>query len=104
MTSLYLVNQSIPRITSTPLESRIIRLAGNSTPLILSFNLRHAYLDSILPPGVSTNIVNFINDVGKLYFVTKLDDMKECVAPQSNRTIIGLELMVNIPSTISGAI
>ena len=66
----------------------------------LSFNLWHAYLDSIFPPRVSTNMVNFIVDVGRLYFATKLDDMKECVAPESNRTVTELELMVNIPSTI----
>ena len=35
--------------------------------------------------------------IGKLYFATKLADMNECDAPESNRIVAGCELARNIP-------
>jgi hypothetical protein len=39
--------------------------------------------------------------IGRLYFETKLDDMNECGAPKSNKTVAGCELARNIPNTTS---
>jgi hypothetical protein len=41
MGTLFLLNQSIPKMTSMTFESKTIRLATKSTPHILRFNLRH---------------------------------------------------------------
>jgi hypothetical protein len=37
----------------------------------------------------------------RLYFATKLDDMKECNAPKSNKTVAGCELARSIVNTTS---
>jgi hypothetical protein len=39
--------------------------------------------------------------MGRLCFATKLDVMKECDAPESNKTIAGCEFARNIPNTTS---
>ena len=53
------------------------------TPLILRLTAAHNRLVLILPPGELTNMVQSMDAMGKLYFATKLDDMKECDAPES---------------------
>jgi hypothetical protein len=42
--------------------------------------------------------------IDRLYFVTKLDDMNECDAPESNKIVLGCELARNIPNITSLAI
>ena len=39
--------------------------------------------------------------MGRLIFATKLDDMNECDALESNRKVVGCELARNIPYTTS---
>ena len=60
-----------------------------STPLILRLTTGHKRLVLISPPGELTNVVQSMVAMGKLYFATKLDDMKECDAQKSNRIVAG---------------
>jgi hypothetical protein len=53
----------------------------------------------MLDPGVWVIRGNFSNTVGILCFSTKLDDMNECDAPESNNTVASTELTKNSPST-----
>jgi hypothetical protein len=39
--------------------------------------------------------------IGRSCFTTNYDDIKECDAPESNKTIAGCELARNIPNTMS---
>jgi hypothetical protein len=39
--------------------------------------------------------------MGRLRFTTNDDDIKECDAPESNKTVAGCELTKNIPNTTS---
>jgi hypothetical protein len=48
-------------------------------------------------------MVHFIVAIGRLCMETNLDDMNECEAPESNKTVVGFELARNIPNTTSGA-
>jgi hypothetical protein len=49
----------------------------------------HICLVFISPPGELTIMVYFMMAMGKLCFVTNFDDMKECDAPESNKTVAG---------------
>jgi hypothetical protein len=55
------------------------------------------------PPGDLTSMVCFMVVIGRLYFATKIDDMNECDAPESNKTIACCELLRNIPNITSWA-
>jgi hypothetical protein len=55
----------------------------------------------ISPPGVLTSMVCFMIAMGRWYFATNVDDIKEWDAPESNKTVAGCELAKNIPSTMS---
>jgi hypothetical protein len=55
------------------------------------------------PLGELTSMVCFMVLIGRLYFATKLDDMNECDAPESNKTVAGCELGRNIPNITSWA-
>jgi hypothetical protein len=57
---------------------------------------RHICLVLILPPGELTSMICFMVAIGRLCFPTKLDDMNECDAPESNKTypISHIELVV----------
>ena len=37
--------------------------------------------------------------IARLYFATKLDDINECDAPESDKIVAGCELARNIPYT-----
>src|SRR6266542_3795082 len=87
ITPLYLTNQSIPRMISSLLDSRMMRLDGKSTPLMLMLTLGQSFWVFIFPPGVLTIIGSFINAVCKLFWATNEVDMNECVAPESKRTV-----------------
>jgi hypothetical protein len=56
ISTLCLLNQSIPRMTSMPFDSKIMRLVTKSTPLILRFNFGHSCLVGISPPRELTII------------------------------------------------
>jgi hypothetical protein len=63
----------------------------------------HICLVLISPPGELTSMVCFMVIIGILYFATKLDDMNECDAPESNKIVAGCELARNIPNIMSRA-
>jgi hypothetical protein len=46
-------------------------------------------------------MVCFIIDMGRWYIATNVDHIKECDAPESNKTIVGYEHAKNIPRTMS---
>ena len=45
----------------------------------------------------------FGNNVGALCFATKLNDMNECDAPESNKIVASIDSTKNSPSTTPGA-
>jgi hypothetical protein len=63
----------------------------------------HICLVLISPVGELTSIVCFMAVIGRLYFATKLDDMNEYDAPESNKNVAGCELARNIPNITSWA-
>jgi hypothetical protein len=58
-------------------------------PLMAILIAGHICLVFISPPGELTIMVYFMMAMGKLCFVTNFDDMKECDAPESNKTVAG---------------
>jgi hypothetical protein len=88
---------------SMPFDSKTIRLATKSTPLILRFTFGHSYLTGISPPGELTIISHLSRAMGRLCFATYAVDMKECDALESNSTTAEVSLTKNIPMTTSGA-
>jgi hypothetical protein len=53
------------------------------------------------PPGELTSMVYFMIVMGSWCLTTNDDDIKECDAPESNKTVAGSELARNIPNTTS---
>jgi hypothetical protein len=51
-------------------------------PLMAILIAGHISLVFNSPPGELTSMVYFMIVVGRLYFATNLDDMKECDAPE----------------------
>jgi hypothetical protein len=90
-------------MTSMCFESKTMRLAIKSTPLILRFTIGHNYLVGISPPGELTIIWHLSKDMGILYFSTYATDMKECDVLESNTTIAEVALTRNISRTTSRA-
>src|SRR5436190_18398509 len=76
ITPLYLTNQSIPRMISSPLDSKTIRLDKKSTPLILMLTLGQSFQVFIFPPGVLTIMRSFIRVICRLFWATNMIDMK----------------------------
>jgi hypothetical protein len=101
MTLSYFLNQSIPRMMSMPLESKMMRFAKKSIPSMVILTVKHLCFVLISPLGELTSMACFIIDMGRWYFATNVDDLKQCDAPESNRTIVGCELAKNIPNTTS---
>jgi hypothetical protein len=58
---------------------------------------RHICLVFISPPGELTIMVYFMMLMGRLCVATNFDDMKECDAPKSNKTIAGCEFARTYP-------
>jgi hypothetical protein len=46
-------------------------------------------------------MVYFMIAMGRLYFATNFDAMKECNALESNKIVAGREFAMNIPNTTS---
>jgi len=57
----------------------------------------------MLPPGEFTSMEFFSAQSGMLCTLTNAWEMKECEAPESNSTVAGMELMLNVPIITSGA-
>jgi hypothetical protein len=73
------------------------------TPLMVTLITRHICCVLISPPGELTSMVCFIIDMGRWYYAIDAEDVKECDAPKSNKTVVGCELAKNTPSTTSWA-
>jgi hypothetical protein len=71
--------------------------------LILRLTHGHTYVDFISPFGELTKKCVFIELIGISCFATNNLVMKECDAPESNKTVAGTELTKNVPSTTPGA-
>jgi hypothetical protein len=63
----------------------------------------HISLVFISLPGELTSMVCFMFAIGRLCFATKLHVMNKCDAPESNKTVVGCELVRNTPNTTSCA-
>ncbi|PVH47751.1 hypothetical protein PAHAL_4G142100 [Panicum hallii] len=99
MSPLCRLNQSIPRITSIPPDLSTTKSARNSTPLKLILTREQPNWQLMSPPGVRVNRGVASSTVGILCFSTKLEDINECDAPESNSTIARAELTRYSPST-----
>ena len=80
----------------------IIKEVGKQTPLILTSRLRQTRLLLIKDPGVCTSIFLPKSEQGNLFWATKLREIKEWEAPESNKITAGMLLTENIPMTTSG--
>ncbi|PUZ41082.1 LOW QUALITY PROTEIN: hypothetical protein GQ55_9G475100 [Panicum hallii var. hallii] len=98
MRPLCRLSQSIPRITSIPPDLSTTKSARNSTPLKLILTHGQPNRQLMSPPGVRVNRGVFSSTVGILCFSTKLEDMNECDAPESNSTVARAELARYSPS------
>jgi hypothetical protein len=58
---------------------------------------KHICLVFISPPGELTIMVYFMMVMGRLYFATNLYAMKDCDAPESNKTVLGESLQGTYP-------
>jgi hypothetical protein len=67
--------------------------------LILRLTHGHIYVDFVSPFRELINKYVFIELIGILCFAMNCSVMKECDAPESNRTVAGIELTENVPST-----
>jgi hypothetical protein len=65
----------------------MMRFAKKSTYLLVILTAKHICFILISPPGELTSMVWFIIDMGKWYFATNADEIKECDAPTSNKTV-----------------
>src|SRR4051812_47374782 len=103
MQALCALSQSIPRMTSMVVTLRTMSDAGNTNPPI-SIWLFWAIIEvSQLDPGELTTIGGYMFSNGKSYLRANASDMKECDAPESNRTEAGTELTGRVPITIVGS-
>ncbi|PUZ44451.1 hypothetical protein GQ55_8G100300 [Panicum hallii var. hallii] len=93
------LSQSIPRITSIPLDLSTTGSARNSTPLKMILTREQPSRHLMSPPGVRVNRGVLSSTVGILCFSTKLEDTNECDAPESNNIVAKTELTKNSPST-----
>jgi hypothetical protein len=59
----------------------------------------HICLVRISPPGELTSMVCFMIVMGSRCLTTNNNDIKECDAPESNKTVAWCELARNIPNT-----
>jgi hypothetical protein len=77
----------------------MMRFDKKSTHLMTMLTARHICLVSISPLGYLTIMVYFMMVMGRLSFATNFDDMKECDALKSKKTVAGCEFARNIPNT-----
>src|SRR4030065_1816920 len=91
-------NQFIPSMTSIPLKGKQTRSTSKSLPNIDNGHFRHTR-EVVTEPlaGVSTTISPFIQDITRPNLETQSTAIKQCVAPISIITIIGVLLMKHVP-------
>jgi len=70
---------------------------------MMSLTLGHINDALISPLGELTSIVFFIVCMSMVFFFTNRANIKECDAPESNKTEAEWELTGNVPITTSGA-
>ena len=97
------VNQFIPKIISNLADSMITKEDGKMTPLISIFKLRQTRLLLSKDSGDCTSIFFLKIKQGNLFWATKLCEIKEWEAPESNKIIAGMLLTGNIPMKTSGS-
>jgi hypothetical protein len=78
-----------------------MRCRKSTPPLTLILTVGHIRLELISPWGELKSMLCFMVVMDRLYFATKLDDMKECDASELNKTVAGCELARSIPNTTS---
>jgi hypothetical protein len=61
----------------------------------------HIWFVRISPPGELISMVCFMIVMGSWCLTTTDDDIKECDAPELNKTVAWCELARNIPNTTS---
>jgi hypothetical protein len=88
---------------SMPYDSKTIRLATKSTPLILRFTFGHSCLVGISPPGELTIIRHLSRAMDRLCLSSYATDMKECDALEIDSTTAEVSLMKNVLMTLPGA-
>jgi hypothetical protein len=91
----------MPRIISMPFDSMMMRFNRKSTPLMAILIARHIYVVFISALGELTSMAYFKMVIGRLFFATNFDNMKECNALESNKIVAGCEFARNVPSTTS---
>jgi hypothetical protein len=74
---------------SMPLESKMIRFAKKSTPLMIILTAGPICCVLMSPPGRLTSMGCFIIDMARWCFATNANDIKEWDAPESNKTVAG---------------
>ena len=84
-------------------DSMIIKEVGKRTPLISISKVRQTILLLSKDPGDCTSIFFLKSEQGNLFWATKLHEIKEWEAPESNKIIAGMLLIGNIPMTTSGS-
>jgi hypothetical protein len=73
----------------------------NVNPLMAILIAEHICLVFFSPPSEQTIMVYFMIVMGRLCIAMNYDDMKECNALESKKTIVGFEFAKNIPNTTS---
>jgi hypothetical protein len=86
---------------SIPLDCKTIVFAQKFLPIIYIFTTRHWYIALIFPPGEFTIMELGIMHRGMEYLATYSAEIKECDAPESNKSNAGAELTRNILNTTS---
>lgn len=97
--ALFLLSQSMPRMTSSWPRSKRIRLEGISTPKIWILTLGYMVVHDTIPPlGVETD-TDIACGAGSSKVLAKVEEINEYDAPESNKTNAGLDRIWNVPVT-----
>jgi hypothetical protein len=120
MMPLCLVNQSIPKITSFPLDGKTVKSARNTTPLKRILTWEHLSWHRRLDPGVWVTKGISRGVEGMPCFSTKLVAMKEWDAPESSGSkfnkeltehysrsllsLLGIDVIHSCPSLVRGLV
>ena len=95
-------NHSIPRMRSILDIFKTMGGTWNSRPSISTGTLRLTMVVRHWPAGVCTTSGLFISSNLRPCMDAKSSDMKECDAPESNKTEVGAELTRRVPNTVAG--
>jgi hypothetical protein len=101
---LCFANQSIPRITSMPVDSKIVMSAVNNCPSKTNFTPLHSNVLLFSPSGELVKIGLGRGLVRNDLFLTNLVEIYENGAPVSNTTVAKTESIRNLPSAMSGTL